>query len=469
MSSGFNFKIFKDGINIISAFAFSQSWLYLLVWSDLFSFTQRFDSQLFGANLFIASVTCSTIVIAALLAVMMRYPDFLQPKKMAIIASACMAIASLLIWVSYWVGFSCYICGVVLSGFGSGAFLVCLAFPVSQCSLDEKIINVSAGAFMLGPLILIAGSLLPFDVTRALEIILPVAAGFFYCRSIAHQHQTPSIDNGNKPAKLGAIAFGALVLVQGALLGLCRAGSSDYVIDVRAFAIATAVAGLLIIILYSILSPKRGFLFVAFSFVFAAATLSMILSVFSSPLFTVFAHNLSTSIFIVMVWVFSSEFVCNPNQVKNTLVMNLCFMQSGQVIGVIGAALGGSYSALLPTEIAVYCLIIAASIVLSIIYRTHERTARVEMVDQLAQAHQGLAAKFSLTTREAEIMALMMRGKSRRDISEELHISLETVKTHIRHIYDKLQIHSREELTGLLLSSVGESKAPEDKNINEHN
>jgi DNA-binding NarL/FixJ family response regulator len=50
-----------------------------------------------------------------------------------------------------------------------------------------------------------------------------------------------------------------------------------------------------------------------------------------------------------------------------------------------------------------------------------------------------------LTARETEILASMVDGNSYKMIGEELCISLQTVKTHLKNIYDKLHVHSQTE------------------------
>jgi LuxR family maltose regulon positive regulatory protein len=50
-----------------------------------------------------------------------------------------------------------------------------------------------------------------------------------------------------------------------------------------------------------------------------------------------------------------------------------------------------------------------------------------------------------LSTREYEILMMLGDGISPPDIAHNLHISRNTVKVHIRHIYRKLGVHSREE------------------------
>jgi DNA-binding CsgD family transcriptional regulator len=48
-----------------------------------------------------------------------------------------------------------------------------------------------------------------------------------------------------------------------------------------------------------------------------------------------------------------------------------------------------------------------------------------------------------LTTREIEVLALVARGRTNREIAEELVVSLKTVDAHIQHIYAKAQVRTR--------------------------
>jgi len=48
-----------------------------------------------------------------------------------------------------------------------------------------------------------------------------------------------------------------------------------------------------------------------------------------------------------------------------------------------------------------------------------------------------------LTKRETEILNLVARGKSSSVIARELYIDRETVRTHVKNIYQKLEVHSK--------------------------
>jgi DNA-binding NarL/FixJ family response regulator len=57
----------------------------------------------------------------------------------------------------------------------------------------------------------------------------------------------------------------------------------------------------------------------------------------------------------------------------------------------------------------------------------------------------------SLTPREAEVVWRASRGHTNRQIAAALVISPETVKTHVRNILLKLDLHSKAELRLLML------------------
>ena len=55
-------------------------------------------------------------------------------------------------------------------------------------------------------------------------------------------------------------------------------------------------------------------------------------------------------------------------------------------------------------------------------------------------------AEEMLTAREAEVLALILQDKRRKDIAEELQVSENTVKKHTSHIFAKLEVSNRKEL-----------------------
>ncbi|MEC4184199.1 helix-turn-helix transcriptional regulator [Adlercreutzia sp. R21] len=61
-----------------------------------------------------------------------------------------------------------------------------------------------------------------------------------------------------------------------------------------------------------------------------------------------------------------------------------------------------------------------------------------------------LAIEHGLTPRERDVLALMAQGRSSTFIGEELFVSTNTVRKHIAHVYEKLGVHSKQELLTLV-------------------
>lgn len=57
----------------------------------------------------------------------------------------------------------------------------------------------------------------------------------------------------------------------------------------------------------------------------------------------------------------------------------------------------------------------------------------------------GKENQYQLTPREKEILASLSSGNSYKMIAAQLGISLDTVRTHIKKVYEKLQVHSQTE------------------------
>ena len=69
-----------------------------------------------------------------------------------------------------------------------------------------------------------------------------------------------------------------------------------------------------------------------------------------------------------------------------------------------------------------------------------------------ASATSSVASRYFLTEREESVLGLLLAGRSVPYIAEQLCVSQNTVKTHVRHIYAKLDIHTRQELLDLVQS-----------------
>src|SRR5215203_948009 len=86
-------------------------------------------------------------------------------------------------------------------------------------------------------------------------------------------------------------------------------------------------------------------------------------------------------------------------------------------------------------------------------FAPEEFIARVRrMVTRSASVDPG-AVGTKLTPREAEVLQLLTSGLTQQEIARQLVISESTVASHIEHILDKLDVHSRAQAVALALRS----------------
>lgn len=85
-------------------------------------------------------------------------------------------------------------------------------------------------------------------------------------------------------------------------------------------------------------------------------------------------------------------------------------------------------------------------------------TMTIKMIDLLRGDQPGQEPKSSLkllTEREREILQLLARGESNKAIAQTLSISYDTVKQHVRHILNKLNLSSRVKAAVLFAKEQG--------------
>jgi DNA-binding NarL/FixJ family response regulator len=75
------------------------------------------------------------------------------------------------------------------------------------------------------------------------------------------------------------------------------------------------------------------------------------------------------------------------------------------------------------------------------------------VVESFRQRARNRDESIHLTTREEEVLVALSRGYSNKEIAERLHLSVDTVRTHLKHIYEKLHVRSRAEAVARYMSS----------------
>ena len=125
----------------------------------------------------------------------------------------------------------------------------------------------------------------------------------------------------------------------------------------------------------------------------------------------------------------------------------------GELIGLLASA---AVVALIPDWSFAYAIVVAAGtiILLSYVFLFTERdfdalSKLVKESDSIEAAGAAIAERYGLSNRESEILRYALRGRTSDRIAQELVISKSTVDTHLRRIYAKCGVHSRQELLDL--------------------
>jgi DNA-binding CsgD family transcriptional regulator len=142
-----------------------------------------------------------------------------------------------------------------------------------------------------------------------------------------------------------------------------------------------------------------------------------------------------------------------------------CANTIGQVLGwLLGWAVGG-FLLPLTTYIAVgivYCVLFAGLFLMPLKRNffsadsanppngENQKSASSLFIEGVHRQCALAATSHLLSSREKEILEYMVRGRNLDTIANEIGVSRNTVKTHVEHIYQKFDVHSREELIILI-------------------
>ena len=80
-------------------------------------------------------------------------------------------------------------------------------------------------------------------------------------------------------------------------------------------------------------------------------------------------------------------------------------------------------------------------------------TVAAKVLQMITQHDPPSVEDFNLSDREKEVLSFLVKGMSYRLIGETCFISIDTVRAHIRNIYEKLHVHSKAEAVATAIKS----------------
>lgn len=257
-------------------------------------------------------------------------------------------------------------------------------------------------------------------------------------------------------AFIQGLSFGAVQ----AILLLGNHGQSAPVCSAASFAIA-ALALLAFAALFRMdfnqLIYQVGFLTMAVGY--------LVLSLAGpSNIVGLFIHTMGYRFVDINMWALCVFLISHRGIPVNwTFSVTTCFLLLGQVGGAVA---GGFFMAGSPVfgigesgMAAVMVFVLLASALLMSDRRNLQmgwgmvRPGEMdESSDDFERACMLVCRRYRLTAREKEVFSLLAQGASRAEISEDLTLAKETVKTHVRNIYRKMGVHSQRDVTSIITS-----------------
>lgn len=161
-------------------------------------------------------------------------------------------------------------------------------------------------------------------------------------------------------------------------------------------------------------------------------------------------------VFDLFWWSILGEMLDYDKNPAHVLGMGLSSNVFGVLLGgLIGNAIGdGQGSSLLALSVVCITLVLLPPLHrhLTFVLKDH---AYLTVFSEIPREERGTVMESfievgQLSARESEITQLLLKGMTYKAIAAELHVSENTVKTHIRNIYYKYNVQSRSELVHLL-------------------
>lgn len=363
-------------------------------------------------------------------------------------------------------------------GTGCGSALVLLDVGRSYALASGKICALEVlGATVLAALISLVVFFTPLPFAIFIVITMPFLSVLCVKKSFSIQYTLKEhrISQGEHLSGKMLSKFILCAFVLGAVTGFMRDMYSFHSKDVFGFeytaffSAGALVAALLMIVI--IISSKQFSIETLYKPVVLLCTVgfAIIPALGSNTQLPFLVVTIGYTLFEVLVWVILSE-VANRFQYTSIQVFGI----GRAIVLVVGVIMGSLFAQSLSNinSMDIQTLVIISAIAVSLITfsRNYILTGRdlesfegnqapvssqVETPTQqkkvpLLRRCQIIGEHYSLSNREIDVFHLLASGRNAARVQEELMISAGTVNTHTRHIYQKLDVHTQQELIDLM-------------------
>ena len=468
-------------------FAAHWTWIWCVFWSSLFYGEGTLLGSSVGAGaatglagialepLWVTSLLATVVTIAFLLPLSYLRNPLSDVKGLPPLAAVLTALGTVAISHPALAGTgdgasTLYLAGSLLTGVGSGIVVVLWAELLASLG-SQRTVNYSVVSLLIAAVAYLLVRLLPIDVAQLVVALLPlVSMGCFvhFKRSVPRPPRAMrNVRVREKPPvrmMVIAVFFGVSF---GAMKGLIAPVGDDW-IGVRDQLNIIAIAGGALAVFVTMSVYKMDFDHLTYQIALPLMAAGFLFLPLHEPwnVIGTAVHQFGYQYFYIVLWALWPVLASRGGVPTGWVVgWGLLCIQLGQFVGSVAAALaltvvhGDLGLAMLSAGIVFVILIIALFAMGSGSANTGwgfvKPMEEADATSDLEKAGTRLARSCRLSPREIEVFFLLAKGRNRAYIREELVIGDETVKSHVKSIYRKTDVHSQQELIDLLERESG--------------
>lgn len=370
--------------------------------------------------------------------------------------------------------------GTTTTGFGSG--LIDLQYGELYRDVDPQKAGFEIPlSFFLASLVYAAAFLMPSVVSCLLATALPVFSGFVLFAETSRAQQSgagdgtlseqgkgdaadidgasaPDLDLGRYAWKIGICAC-LVGIADGVVRAVFLLNSPNSVADLYFVPLPVSNLLTLVVICGCVLFTRKSDL----RLVYRSVMLIMAVFFMLLPVFTDYS-DIECSLaltgygtFNALIWILIAG-IAHRFRFSGVKVFGIGWgMVSlgtllGQAAGHLLCQISTPFS---PQMLSLIALLATVCILISymFVFNESDMAKLVKTNEKPETRHQRFQERcrrvseyFKLTPKETEIMILYAKGRTSKHIQDELFISRGTVTTHLRHIYQKLDVHDKQEM-----------------------
>ena len=446
---------------VLSLSAFN-GWVFSMSWSGVFAPPDSLaGSGYASAGIWFTSLAVCTVVLGVFLLRPVRREVFAaRAGSLFMILSVVLSVlshistdegAALFVASGIGTGIATTVCARIVVRYDASVILQFIAASLAFSSLLTMLV-----ALVTSPAAYIMMVVLPLVMSRFLADVLEASFGGRTVLSDEELHVQDGIENRARPS---VMLFMGLAVVLGVSAGLLKGlVGGEPGVKPNALIVGISVACSAAMLFASRIPERDGSFSLFYRAIALIAAAFIALTVASQrSYFAAFMplaiHTIGFAYFYGLLWVFCALYSRDARNPLRVFVGGFFANQLGQIVGAVVMDACSIFLDVQPmaatvANVMIYILLFSVIVLLAKLSsgKDNEQKATIATLRGIDELCSEAALEKGLTPRESEILPYLAKGYDRGFIASELTISVETVRSHTRHIYGKFDVHTRVEL-----------------------